>query len=93
MAQKFSFLEKTRINWALRKRVREFKKTGYSEITLAELQPFLDYRWQRKKLTSLSDRLADIQAFSVNDYFDYQQIKIQTTQKSLDELEDFSDLF
>lgn len=86
--------EKIRIKLAIRTKCRKFHRNGYPEIRSADIEIYLfQYRWKKKPLKKLKHKIADIHHFSSNDFFDYQQIKIQTSQKKLSELDDFSDLF
>ncbi|MGM0125417.1 hypothetical protein IGI37_002816 [Enterococcus sp. AZ194] len=91
----FKPLERFIINQAYKTKIKEFHSTGYQAIGLEELKKYCsDYRWQKKKnLPTVKEKRMDILSIRPNEFFDYQQLKIQTTTQKFQELEDFSDLF
>lgn len=94
MSEKISWWQTFYFNIKLHKKLKSFHQQGYLQIEKKELLHYLtNYRWQRKKLVKLSDRLADLEKITANDFFDYQQLKIQITEQKMPDLDDFSDLF
>lgn len=91
---KLTWMQKIILKQAVKKKIQSFTRAGYQEILQPELLEFLlEYRWKRRKINDLSARLQDLKEVTANDFFDYQQLKIQTSAKTLAELDDFSDLF
>ncbi|KAF1299544.1 hypothetical protein BAU15_02560 [Enterococcus sp. JM4C] len=87
-------IERILLHRAFAKKVTEFHSSGYEAISLEELKSYcLAYRWPKKKLTTYKEKRADILLIQANQIFDYQQLKIQTTAQTFQDLDDFSDLF
>ena len=87
-------IERMVLKRAYKAKVKEFHQTGYQAISLDELKRYCsEYRWSKKMVRGLGEKKADILSIQPNEFFDYQQLKIQTTERSFHELEDFSDLF
>ncbi|EOL42597.1 post-transcriptional regulator [Enterococcus phoeniculicola] len=90
----FKTIERMVVNRTYKKKVKELHRTGYQAINLEELKRYCsEYRWTKKTVRTLREKKADILSIQPNEFFDYQQLKIQTTKQSFHELEDFSDLF
>lgn len=78
----------------LRRKLKEFKKAGYEKVTIDELKKYCEaYLWKKKKAKTFLEKRQAIDEIKINAFFDYQQLRIQTTQKPLSEMDDYSDLF
>lgn len=78
---------------SLKEKVTEFHQEGYSQITEFELWDYCQWLWTKKKVTTKQEKRRLLRLITSYDFFDYQQIQIRTHQESLEEMEDFSDLF
>ncbi|MDT2810200.1 post-transcriptional regulator [Enterococcus asini] len=85
--------EKWYFGKSLRQKLSEFHGAGYEHVTRAELWEYCQWLWSKKKVQKKSDQRQLLQQVTPYDFFDYQQIQIRTHQESLQEMEDFSDLF
>lgn len=85
--------EKWYFGKSLRQKLSEFHGADYEHVTIAELWEYCQWLWSKKKVQKKSDQLQLLQQVTPYDFFDYQQIQIRTHQESLQEMEDFSDLF
>ena len=85
--------EKWYFGKSLRQKLSEFHRAGYERVTIAELWGYCQWLWSKKKVQKKSDQRQLLQQVTPYDFFDYQQIQIRTHQESLQEMEDFSDLF
>lgn len=86
--------ERISLNLAIRIKRHTFKKIGHTEISSEDIKEYLvQYRWKRNLPSSLHQKFTDVQNFSINDFFDYQQVKVLTSEKDSNDLNDFLDLF
>ncbi|WP_164709446.1 post-transcriptional regulator [Enterococcus mediterraneensis] len=86
--------EKIYLYHAFYQKLKQFKKAGYQTVTKAELMAYCqNYLWRRKNAETLKQQKQTLSKITPNDFFDYQQLQIQTKQQSFAELDDFSDLF
>lgn len=89
-----NFFGKFRLKLALKAKCKVFHQSGYPAVTSQDIEVYLlYYRWRKKPLENIKEMLKDVQSFSTNEFFDYQQIKIQTSESDSSSLKDFSDLF
>lgn len=66
----------------LKKKLAQFAADGYSHIQLAEFKQFLAYRWKQKKISGWLKERNDLKQVTVNDFFDYQQMLVETADES-----------
>lgn len=89
-----NFIERLYLRSQLKAKLQEFKAAGYDHVQLADLGNYLkNYLWPRKKATTFKAKRELLKAVTPYDYFDYQQLQIQTHQQAIGEMDDFSDLF
>lgn len=89
-----TFWEKVCLNRSIKQKLAEFRQAGYDTIQLPEFIEYCEnYLWPRGKATTIKAKKAALAKVTVYQYFDYQQLRIQTTQKAFSDLDDFSDLF
>lgn len=66
----------------LKKKWRQFIDEGYPNIQFTEFQSFMAYRWKQKGIHGWLQEKRDLKQVSVNDFFDYQQMLVETADAS-----------
>lgn len=69
-------------NRKLNQKLQQFANEGYPNIELAEFQQFLNYRWQQRQITGWLQKRCDLKQITPNDFFDYQQMLVETADES-----------
>lgn len=64
------------------KKLQQFADEGYPNIQFNELKKFICYRWKQKKIHGWLQERRDIKQITVNDFFDYQQMLVETADES-----------
>lgn len=78
----------------LKAKCQWFEQLGYSAVNEAELVNYLvAYRWKRHIPSSVKACRQDILSIQPNDFFDYQQLKAQTSSLTIKDWHDLEDLF
>lgn len=89
-----SLLERILLGNLIKKKLQEFKASGYGTIDRQELVEYCEnYLWKRNKATTIRQKRVLLQQATPYQFFDYKTIQIQTHQQSFSDLDDFSDLF
>ncbi|GAB2478784.1 hypothetical protein GCM10008929_00750 [Alkalibacterium psychrotolerans] len=70
-------------------KLKEFRRQGYSEITVEDLWDYcINFLWKHKEPNRYYQKVNDIASISLNDYFNYASLKAQVYNvTSLDEME------
>lgn len=75
-------------------KVIEFQQKGYPYISKEDLGMYLvSYRWRQNSKDSFFKRLKDINEVTINEYFDYLQLKIRMEDGSNFDWNHLEDLF
>ncbi|MGK0551024.1 post-transcriptional regulator [Enterococcus faecalis] len=89
-----SWRQKFLLKKVIKKKCQVFQQLGYSSVNEDELINYLlAYRWRHKEKMTLKARRKDIQQIEPNDFFDFQQLKAQTSTLQLNDWHDLEDLF
>lgn len=92
--EKLSWPQKILLKKELKAKCQWFKQLGYSSIDEAALTNYLlAYRWKKNAPSSLKACRQDISSIQPNEFFDYQQLKAQTSPLTLKDWHDLEDLF
>ncbi|MDO4670491.1 MAG: post-transcriptional regulator [Aerococcus sp.] len=61
---------------AFRKKAKAFEKAGYDNICWSDIKHYFEsFKWKRKMPASIALMRQEIEALSVNQYFDYKQLE------------------
>lgn len=78
---------------SIEQKLKEFQRLGYHDIDKAEFQEFLNYRWQQQHISSFFAKRRDLKRITANDFFDYEQLKVETTDDASFNWHQIDDLF
>lgn len=71
-----------------------FQGLGYKSVNERELLNYVtEYRWKKKPPKSIVACRQDILSITPNEFFDYQQLKAQTSQFKINDPKNLNDLF
>ncbi|WP_271495213.1 post-transcriptional regulator [Enterococcus sp. 5H] len=92
--EKLSWHQKILLKKELKAKCQFFQQLGYSSVNEAELMNYLvGYRWKKNTPQSLKACREDILHIEPNEFFDYQQLKAQTSSLKINDWHDLEDLF
>lgn len=92
--KKQSLIDKLYLQREIQHKLNEFQALGYHGITAEDLWCYLyDYRWHKHPVAKLAQKRAEVKELKPNDFFDYQNLLIQTSKERLDDWRDLSDFF
>lgn len=76
-----------RLNASINELVLIFQEYGYQNISKSDILDYLvNYRWKKIKPETINLMKKDIQLITVNDFFDFQQVKTMK-QENFDDME------
>lgn len=94
MTKQLSWLTTLILHQTVRKKRKEFAQKGYTAITEQNIWEYIrEFLWKRQVPTKLSEKKEQILAITVNDFFDYQQLKVQTSVQQEFDWQHMQDLF
>ncbi|ALS02960.1 hypothetical protein ATZ33_16705 [Enterococcus silesiacus] len=92
--EKLSWHQKFLLKRELKITCRSFQQLGYSSVNETELMNYLvSYRWKKKAPSSIKACREDILHIEPNEFFDYQQLIAQTSNLTIKDWHDLTDLF
>ena len=93
MEKDWNRYQKWLLQRAIDKKLQEFHRAGYLNVIDTEIWDYSSERlWKKQSLTSTKDYRKAIETIKINDFFDYQQVKVQIQSAQFFDFSDLNDL-
>ncbi|MGX6962120.1 post-transcriptional regulator [Vagococcus xieshaowenii] len=92
MEKQWNHFEQWFLNKAVKQKLKEFHRAGYLNVIDTEIWDYAVERMWKKQSPSFKECKQDIEAITINDFFDYQQVKVQIQSAKFFDFSDIQDL-
>ena len=92
MDKEWNHYEKWFLNKAVNRKLKEFHRAGYLNVINTEIWDYARERLWKKSFPTAKIAKKNIESITINDFFDYQQVKVQIESARLFDFMDIQDL-